>query len=234
MTIDIIILSYGKTQPLIELTQRTIDSVHASETDIKFNVLVIEQEKGVVYANCKNVHVSEPFNYNRFMNIGLGLTTNKYVALCNNDLVFEKGWATELIARIYGHNILGQDVLSGSPYCPKSFDRTVYRGGEFVNIGTNLHHHIAGWCIMLNRDILKTIGKLDEDFPFWFADNAFSEQLKAHGLLHVRANKSIVTHLGSSTLNTMPNKDALTTGLIKKFIAKYPDNESAKHFSKVR
>jgi len=227
MVIDVISLSYGKTQPLIELTQRTIDSCHASETDIKFNVLVIEQEPNVIYANCKNVHVSEPFNYNRFMNIGLGLTTNKYVCLCNNDLVFEKGWAGELI------KVMGWcNSLSGSPYCMKSFSRSPYYSKDIFSQGTNLHHHIAGWCIMLDREILKTIGKLDEDFPFWFADNAFSEQLKAHGLQHVRANRSIVTHLGSSTLNTMPNKDELTTGLIEKFIAKYPENESAKHFKK--
>jgi GT2 family glycosyltransferase len=228
MEIDVIILSYGKTQPLIELTQRTIDTCHASEDSIKFNVLVIEQEPNVVYANCKNMHVSESFNYNKFMNIGLGITTNKYVALCNNDLVFGKGWASELTASM---NVL--DILSGSPYCPKSFNNTIYKALDFdATIGTNLHHHIAGWCIMLDRDILKVIGKLDEDFPFWFADNAFSEQLKANGLQHVRANRSIVSHLGSTTLNTMPNKDELTTGLIEKFIAKYPDNESAKHFKK--
>lgn len=230
MTIDIIILSYAKTQQLLELTQRTIDSCHASETDIKFNILVIEQVKGVMYANCKTMHVTGGFNYNAFLNIGLTYTTNQYAVLCNNDLVFGKGWAGELIGAM-----MFNDLLSASPYCPITHGKNShYSQGDAVNFGNLLHHHVAGFCIAINRDILKKIGKLNEDYPFWFADNAYCEQLKAHGIKHARIKASEVTHLGSNTLNTMDNKDALTHSWIKKFCKEYPDNESAKHFSKVR
>lgn len=228
MTLDIIILSYAKTQQLLELTQRTIDSCHASEHEWKFNVLVIEQERGVVYANCKTMHVTEQFNYNKFMNIGLSYTSNQYAVLCNNDLVFHKGWAGELIGAM-----MFNDLLSASPYCPKTHGESQhYRHGQAVNFGNLLHHHVAGFCIAINRDILKLIGKLNEDFPFWFADNAYCEQLKVHNIKHARVKASQVTHLGSTTLSIMSDKEALTNQWVEKFCREYPDNESAVFFKK--
>jgi len=223
MAVDIIILSYAKTQNLLELTQRTIDSCIYSEKDIQFNIVVIEQEPGVIYNNCITRHVSEPFNYNGFMNIGIGMTSNKYVCLCNNDLLFKDGWCSNITSAMGA-----MSILSASPLCP---NQTKKQGGP-IEIGYNNSHHMSGWCIMLNRSIFETIGELNTEFPFWFADNVYSEQLKQHQIPHALIRSSVVTHLGSRTLHSIETNlhDEYTTGQIEKFIERYPNNESAKYF----
>lgn len=225
MTVDIIILSHAKSLALKQLTQQTINSCHKSESDIKFNVLVIEQASGVVYENAATHFLSEEFNYNRFMNIGIEATHSEYVCLCNNDLLFNRGWVTNIISAMKQFNL-----LSACPRCPDS----TYKGVSSVDFGYNNRHHMSGWCIMTARKLFETIGKIDEDFPFWFADNAYAEQLKKHEIKHALVRSSIVRHLGSRTLSTLnPNEyNEMTRALIKKFVAKYPDNESAKFFAK--
>ena len=223
MIVDIIILSYAKTQPLLELTQRTIDSCIYSEKNIQFNIVVIEQEPNVVYNSCITRYVSEPFNYNGFMNIGIDMTSNKYVCLCNNDLIFKDNWCSNIIDAMEFY-----EILSASPLCPNQTKKQ----GEPIEYGYNNSHHMSGWCIMINRELFGIIGQLNTEFPFWFADNVYAEQLKKHNVDHALVRSSVVTHLGSKTLNSIPKElhDEFTTGQIKKFVELYPNNESARHF----
>lgn len=229
MVVDIIILSHARTQKLLELTQKTIDSCHASEKEIQFNVLVIEQEPGIVYNNCKTMLTDSPFNYNGFMNLGISLTENKYVCLCNNDLIFCNGWDSNMIEAMER-----ESILSACPLCPDRQGKDFWQGYN-IEYGYNNGKHMSGWCIMINRKLIDKIGKLDEDFPFWFADNAYAEQLKKHNVKHALIRNSVVKHLGSSTLSIIDSKlhEEYTNGQVRKFIAKYPDNESSIHFKKV-
>ena len=160
------------------------------------------------------------------MNIGISLTNSDYVCLCNNDLIFSEGWASKLIEAMQEFKL-----LSACPKCPVSTQKLPQRR---INVGYNNRQHMSGWCIMTDRKLYERIGKIDEDFPFWFADNAYAEQFKNHSIPHALVPASIVRHLGSSTLNTLSEQlhHEYTRGLIKKFIAKYPNNESAKFFAK--
>lgn len=220
MTVDIVILSHAKTQQLLELTQRTIDSCIASEKEIQFNILVLEQEPNVVYANCITGFTDAPFNYNQFMNKGISLTSNEYVCLCNNDLIFEKNWCSNLISAMKENNLLSA--------CPAQ------KEGKGVSFGYNNNHQMLGWCIMCKRSLFEIIGDIDSEFVFWFADNIYAEQLKRFGVKHAVVLNSVVKHLGSSTLNTINETlhHEYTKGLIKKFIEKHPTNESAIYFKR--
>ena len=106
MTVDIIILSHAKNAQLHDLTQATIDSCHASDKAVQFNIVVLEQEPNVIYRDCITGFVKGEFNYNRYMNLGISLTSNKYVCLCNNDLIFGKDWATNNIASMKAKELL--------------------------------------------------------------------------------------------------------------------------------
>lgn len=218
--IDIIILSHARNQMLLELTQRTIDSCHASENDIKFNVLVLEQEPNTIYRDCLTGFTKGEFNYNAFMNLGISMTSNKYVCLCNNDLVFEKNWATNLIQAMKDNELLSA--------CPTQKERM-----PLIEYGYNNNHHLNGWCIMCDRKLFDIIGEIDSEFAFWFADNIYSEQLKKQGVKHAVVNNSVVKHLGSTTLNGIEQsqRNKFTTDLVKRFIKRHPNNESAIFFA---
>jgi len=219
MTIDIIILSHAKNAPLFDLTQATIDSCHASDKAVQFNIVVLEQEPNVIYRDCITGFVKGEFNYNRYMNLGISLTSNKYVCLCNNDLIFGKDWASNIIKAMQDNELLSA--------CPAQKEKH-----PAIEYGYANSHHMNGWCIMCDRKLFEIIGEIDDEFPFWFADNIYAEQLKQYGVKHAVVNNSVVKHLGSSTLKTIEKSlhTEYTTGVIRKFIEKHPDNESAKYF----
>ncbi len=226
MTVDILILSFAKTEQLWKLTQSTVDSCLQSEKEIDFNILVLEQNTNISYERCKTHYITEAFNYNRFMNIGISLTGGEYVCLCNNDLIFGKGWCSNIIRAMQENKL-----LSASPLCPRvQGERIKY--GPAVDFGYNNSHHMSGWCIMCNRKLFKIIGEIDDEFPFWFADNIYSEQLKKHKVKHALVRSSVVTHIGSSTLRSISKQlhDEYTSGYIRKFVERHPQNESAKYF----
>jgi GT2 family glycosyltransferase len=228
MTVDIIILSNAKNEKLKAITQQAVDTCHKSEKDIQFNIVVLEQQENVKYDNCVTGYVQGEFNYNKFMNVGISLTGNQYIALCNNDLLFTQGWATNIIKAMKDNYL-----LSASPLCQYTQGRT-FKGRNNVEYGYSNAKHLSGWCIVIDRLLIDIIGNIDEDFPFWFADNAYAEQLKKHEVKHALVRDSIVNHLGSKTLKTNDEatKHDLTMGWAKKFIEKYPNNESAIHFKR--
>lgn len=116
--IDIIILSFAQNEELKLITQHCINSLMASEDqeDIKFNVVVMESQqemKPFQYKNTTTIYPEEAFGYHRYMNIGIDITSSKYVCLCNNDLHFHPGWATEILKSFHKY----YDLSSASPFC---------------------------------------------------------------------------------------------------------------------
>lgn len=221
--VDIVILSDAKSETHKAITETALESLFASEPENIFNVIVIEANKKVKYEGTQTVHLDEPFNYNKFMNIGAKMGKCPYIAFCNNDLVFEKSWASYLI--IYMNRF---KLDCGSPYSATAEKhKTVSATGQvFVGIENGLH--LAGWCFMLKRTAWEKIGGLDEDFGFWCADNATLEQLTAFNMRAGLVTQAKVQHIGGggNTLQTLNeiDKNSMTWGYVKKFNRKYGRN----------
>lgn len=212
--IDVIILSYAKTKEFEQLTKDCIKSLYDSELDETFNVIVVESMPGVIYYNAQTIHPNEAFNYNKFANIGVSKGKSEWVCVCNNDLIFTKGWATELLK--YGFD-------SMSPKCPLN-PNTI--GMDSIHLGFDTSKHLSGWCLFLKRKLWDFICGFDEDFEFWCADDSYREQLKYHNINHYFIGSSHVTHLGSQTIKTMPieTTEKLTKDQARKFNRKYNRN----------
>src|SRR5689334_11461577 len=104
MHIDVIILSRCISENDFAINCQCIKSLIESEKEIHFDIHVIESNPEFDYTkfsysfpNVKVVIPKENFNYNRFLNIGLENSKNDLVAFCNNDLIFNKGWLSEII-----------------------------------------------------------------------------------------------------------------------------------------
>lgn len=187
--VDVIIPSNSINKELIDMAQACIDSLIESEDEIKFNILVFEQQPDVYYKNAETVHYSYPFKYNRIMNHGISLTKSDYICMANNDLLFRRGWCTELLR-------WSDKYMSMSPRCPVA-QKNMTRH-EFYE-GYRIAHELSGWCIFCNRKLFDIIGALDESRVFWFSDNVYADALQAHGIKHALISKSIVRHLISKT-----------------------------------
>ena len=204
--IDIIILSYAKTDELKQTTLDCLETLAASESsgEVIFETLVIESNKQMTpyqYPGTKTIYPDTAFGYNKYMNIGIGLTNNQYVCLCNNDLVFHKNWAGEIL-KAMDHD---PAMLSATPYCD------IFHKKEGFAIDAppaeGYFGALIGWCIFVKREIFNTIGLFDEKLLFWYCDYDYLNMLKKYGVKNCLVSTSHVTHLGSESLNTVSEKD---------------------------
>jgi GT2 family glycosyltransferase len=204
--VDIIILSNAKDDKLKGLTEQTITTLLDSEDarKISFDILVIESNKSVKpyeFTGVKTLYPDSTFGYNKYMNIGIKATHNNYVCLCNNDLIFHKGWASAILDAM-GNDA---DMMSASPYCPifhkaHGFEENgPVREGYFGALG--------GWCIFMKRKIFDTIGLLDEKLLFWYCDADYCKTLEKYGVKNCLVPASKVTHLGSESLKTVNERE---------------------------
>ena len=205
--IDIIILSYAKDEDLKALTIQTINTLLESEDpeEIQFNILVIESNKALQpfqFENSTTIYPEEKFGFNKFLNIGIKSTSNKYICLCNNDLVFHKGWATAMLNFVKG---LNTDLIVTSPFCEKSH---IDFKDETEPIEKNFGCY-AGHCFFTTRQTLAVIGELDERINFWFADMDFIELMESHQIRHFLLPGSKVDHLSSRVTSQLSRLDHL-------------------------
>jgi len=209
--IDVIILSYAKNTYLKGLTEQTITTLIQSEDPkkIEFHILVIESEKSLYpfqFEHSKTLYPKEKFGFNKYLNIGLSITNNKFVCLCNNDLIFHQHWASEILAAMERD----VDMMSATPFC-----RKYHQTNGFLAYAPPVEGYLGvftGWCVFVKRTIFNRIGRLDENLVFWYCDNDYVQLLLKYNIKNVLVSTSFITHLGSESLKDIDEKtyDKLT------------------------
>ena len=193
--IDIVIISYSANEELKKQTENTLDSLFKSEKNSHsiFNVFVVESQEDVSwdnYPNTKTHYPPKPYGYHKFLNFGRKLGNNPFVCLCNNDLIFNDRWASNILKFIQ----YNPEAYSFSPICPKT--QPIY--GIFPDTGNymgyEIRKHVSGWCIFQRRSIYDKIGDLDERFLHWFCDNDYALTLYTKSISHYLITSSIVEH----------------------------------------
>jgi GT2 family glycosyltransferase len=197
MEIDIVILSLCATEETFVMNSNCISSLMKSETEHSFNVLVMESNKdflktGFAYSYPVKVIIpKDKFNYNKFLNIAIKQTNNEMICLCNNDLVFKKGWLSEILHL----KKLRPDIQSFSPKDPdyktiknKFLDKDYYLGYE------------VGWeffaaCLLVERKVFEKTGLFDENFDFYYQDYDFSMCLRKHNIKHALVTRANFSHV---------------------------------------
>ena len=217
--IDIVIISWAKHDELFKLTCSTIKTLLESEdsSEVKFNIFVVETNNEIVYnySGTKTLYPEPPYGYNKYCNFGRKQGNAPYVCLCNNDLIFHKNWASEIIRAMEEDSA----VMSASPFCPiwhpKSFDLKP-NTGDLVSSGSG--YGVMGHCIFQRREIYDIIGDLDEQFIHWCADWDYAATLASHKIKNVLVTSSQVTHIPNSTTfhvitaKDHENREKLTVG----------------------
>ena len=202
VSVGVVFLSLGGTPELIQMTQDAIDSCVADDAPINFEVVVCESIAGVEYTGATTVHPQgTPFNYNGYMNSCRTLPEFddcEYIALCNNDLIFEKGWASALIKKMKEHNVMSASPMDPTVHADVKFENGVSKGHTI----TTPPRHVAGWCIFQDLRIYDIIKALDTQAQFWHADTAYANQLVNLNLAHMLVEDSKVHHLSAQTIGS--------------------------------
>jgi GT2 family glycosyltransferase len=82
----------------------------------------------------------------------------------------------------------------------------------------------AGWCFVIDT---KQVGfDFDESCDFWYSDNIVAEQLRRAGIKHILVPDSVVDHIESQTINTLPRKELMrvTEGMLPSYQQWHKDN----------
>lgn len=200
--IDIIILSFAQTEELKQVTVNCLSSLMASEDpgQIQFNIIIVESEqdmKPFQYEYGTTVYPDSPFGYNRYMNIGIQMTSARYICLCNNDLIFHPQWATEILKPFQKY----WDLHSASPMCTIHHTKLGMEPNIGLLPGYRERVEVSGWCLFFKRSILRKLGHFDENFMFRHASHDYTHLLSSLGLNHLLVTSSLVDHLDHTTLN---------------------------------
>ena len=101
MIVSVVILSYSIDEVIYRMNLDCIQSLMQSEDwqSDELEIILIESNTCCDYEYPLEVTVlvpDEPFNFHRFLNIGIRSSHGELIALCNNDILFHKGWYSEL------------------------------------------------------------------------------------------------------------------------------------------
>lgn len=179
------------------VTEQTLKT--ARQISEPFEIIVVEGSDHK-WQGCKTIKQRKPFNYNQCLNEGIKHAKGEWIALCNNDLEFTPNWFAPIKAA---------NVLSASPTEQPCKDA----------VGYEIRNHVKGWCIVIKRELLEIIGQLPTVYSFWYADNAYADLLMKHNVQHHLIGSSIVKHLESATLMTLPEdeRQAMTREITKRY-----------------
>lgn len=200
---DVVILSFAKNDELRRMTEHCLSTLLASEDPaaIEFRVKVIESNHASPvydFERVETLYLPPPFNYHRYMNRGIAAGNGAFVAICNNDLEFHPGWASSLL-KAFAED---RQLVSASPICSRHHPASGFPMNSGLYYGYGVLKEISGWCLVFRRSLLDVIGKLDERFYFWYADDDYALTLQSHGLKHALVSTAVVDHLDSRTLAT--------------------------------
>lgn len=213
--LDLIILSNAKDAYFRGLTEQAIKTAQENAPGYHINFIIMEQNKQVFYKKpLQTVYYNFEFNYNQLANEGAKIGTAPYIMVANNDLIFKPDWLYKLLET-------NEPVVS--PKCPIDPRQSSIRANAK---GLELIKNFSGWCFMVKRTVWEHIGGFDEDFGFWFADNAVLRQLEAKGYQSMLVVDSHVEHLGSQTIKTLPEHERKekTVGQAPKYNKKYDEH----------
>lgn len=194
-----IILTNTVDEEIFSINLNCINSLLKSENwEIigGLEVILIESNRHNSFIYEKNVKVivpKEQFNFNRFLNIGIAHSIGQYIALCNNDIIFSPNWFSEIL-KLRNKE---RDIFCFSPidrdYNTMSYE--IFPDDKDFYIGWNNKYHFSAWCFVLERNIIPIIGKLDERFEFYSADDDFLMTLRKYAIKNVLVTHSHVKHL---------------------------------------
>lgn len=209
--VDIIILSWAKNDYLHETTKTGIDSLLNSDPGVIFHIYVVETNRDINYDEYNKLEMDHtvttcrkelPFNYFKYSNSAMVLGNSEYLCICNNDLTYEKNWATNII------NVMEHDptIMSASPWCPQTQgDNKQFQDNTYL--GYRVRVELAGWCIFQQRKLYDIIGIMNEDTDFWYGDDIYADELRMRDIKHGLVCNSVVNHhdgnLGKTATNAL-------------------------------
>ena len=222
---DIIVLTYNK----LELTKEFFKSLQA--VDVPARIIAIDNASSDGTADYlksfKDTHNhrfdciynSQNTGFVNGMNQGLALAESDYICLANNDIIFTKGWLSEIIALFERHQEIGllnpnSNTLGTKPGKDEPIESLAenlqnrYKG-VFVEMP-----FCIGFCMVIRKALVDKIGGLSAEYaPMFFEDTDFSKKAVKAGYRIGLAKGAYVWHREHGSFK---DKSRQTEGIFRK------------------
>lgn len=203
--LSVIILSYALDDDIYHLNKQAIETLLSSEVwpSGSLQIFLIESNKEnpyqYPYPNVEVLIPNEKFGFHRFFNIGIEHTDGEYIAFCNNDIIFHKGWFSAIREVANSHRrFLCFSPIDDSGDYPKMSPEALPREKAFYK-GWEHQKHFAPWCFVWKRKVFDITGPFDETVDFYGADCDEQNIMSRNALWSVVCTKSVVNHLAGQT-----------------------------------
>lgn len=218
INISLIILANTTSEEVFNMTNNCINSFLVSVNKAKYNCEIILVESNLKttfsydFEHLKIITPRVKFNFHKFLNIGVENSKGTTLILSNNDVIYDSHFVIEYL-KVKSKN---PSILSFSPYDESS--NNINKGllhNEFI-LGYEIQKHLTGWSLIVDKSVLRKIGKLDERFNFYYADNDYSLMLLKYNIKHALLCAAKAKHLeGKSSKNNITKFDYENSSLYK-------------------
>jgi GT2 family glycosyltransferase len=216
--IAVVLVNYNTTNDTIECIQSIYKSnftnycviVIDNASEVNPEKLIKKDFPDIIYfANNENIGFSRACN--KGIDIAFSMSID-YVLLLNNDTVINENTLFNLLETFDYDNNTG--IVSGIIYYYSNPEKIWYAGGKYswLNIGmkhiTKLKSNskkvfetdiISGCCMLIKKDVIDKIGKLNEAYFYGVEDMEYCFIAKKNGIkLAVNVNANIYHKIGAS------------------------------------
>lgn len=141
-------------------------------------------------------------------NRGLERVSGRYVAVCNNDIIFAPGWDTPLLDALDANGSLGvvSPYHTFGPETPKDWPQGARRQENWQKSCP-----ILGCCFAFRRELIDKIGPIPEGMRHFYGDHWLAWAVRRNGLRCAYARASYIHHYsGRSIGNTAWQEQVLS------------------------
>jgi len=191
---------FRNTRPPFELI--VVDNGSSDETA---SVLESFGSRIRVIRNSRNL------GYAAACNQGIAEASGEYVVLLNNDVMVTEGWLEGLVeVAEKGHGIVGPvtghcsgtQMIGGTPPGEGELDEFARAWAEEHKGSWRVTQRLVGFCWLIKREVIETIGKLDERFGAGnYEDNDYCLRARLASFKLAVAESVYVHHLGGGTFS---------------------------------
>lgn len=207
--VDVIILSYSKSEREYKMTKEAIQSLRTSSPEVGIRVVVVETNanlaneefaKGEKDLFGEGVEVCYPgceFGFNKYLNAGYEYlakspSTSRYMAVMNNDVtLFNPGFMLHMIEGL-------KSVASASPLGLREATWSLVNRNVPIDENYDINRSVNGWFLMFDKKILNALTfevLFPPRFTWYGGDIHYAELLEKCGYKHGLVNAAQALHL---------------------------------------
>ena len=163
-------------------------------------------------SNIELIHLKKTVNNVQCYNEGVKVSSGQYIVLLHDDVAVSQGWLSRMLQHINSlpdAGIIGPmtNNVDGKQKIPNTDGVTIESLDEYANFFTDKNRyrrvparHVAGFCMLFQRDLIERIGLLDETLgDYQYATEDFCLRAALEGYISLIAGDVFVFNRSNDT-----------------------------------